>query len=116
MLALPAAAEPLLLALTDPLSQPTAQRLLLLIVGAILTTGRRTVTHILAALGPLAQGHFSDYHRAFSRASWPTWAAGRILARLILDLLPPGEPVLVAADDTVAQHRGKHVYGKGRHR
>ena len=116
MLTLPAAARPLLLALTDPLIQPTAQRLLLLAVGAILTTGRRTVTRILATMGPLAQGHFSDYHRVFSRASWSTWAVGKGLARLALDLLPPDEPVVVAGDDTVAQHRGKHVYGKGRHR
>jgi DDE superfamily endonuclease len=116
MLALPTAAQPLLLALTDPLIQPTAQRLLLLAVGAILTTGRRTVTRLLATMGSLAQGHFSDYHRVFSRASWPTWAVGKVLARLVLELLPPDEPVVVAGDDTVAQHRGKHVYGKGRHR
>lgn len=116
MLTLPAAAAPLLLALTDPLTQPTAQRLLLLAVGAILTTGRRTVTRILATMGSRTQGHFSDYHRVFSRASWSTWAIGKVLARLVLDLLPAGEPVEVAADDTVAQHRGKHVYGKGRHR
>ncbi len=116
MLALPAAARPLLLALTDPLLQPTAQRLLLLTVGAILTTGRRTVTRILATVHPLAPGHFSDYHRVFSRASWSTWAVGKVLARSVLELLPPDEPVLGAGDDTVAPHRGQRVYGKGRHR
>jgi DDE superfamily endonuclease/Archaeal putative transposase ISC1217 len=116
MLSLPAAAEPFLAALTGPLSQPVAQRLLLLAVGATLTTGRRTVTRILTTAGGLVQGHFSSYHRVFSRASWSTWAVGKVLARLALDLLPPDEPVLVAGDDTVAQHRGKHVYGKGRHR
>jgi DDE superfamily endonuclease len=116
MLSLPAAAQPLLLALTDSLVQPTAQRLLLLAVGAILTTGRRTITRILATTGTLAHGHFSDYPRVFSRASWSTWVVGKVLAGLVLDLLPPDEPVVVAADDTVAQHRGKHVYGKGRHR
>ena len=116
MLALPAAARPLLLALTDSLVQPTGQRLLPLAVGAILATGRRTVTRLLATTSPLAQGHFSNYHRVFSRASWSTWAVGKVLARLVLDLLPPEEPVVVAGDDTVAQHRGKHVYGKGRHR
>jgi hypothetical protein len=116
MLALPVVAEPLLVALTGPLSQPVAQRLLLLTVGAILATGRRTITRILTTAGGLVQGHFSSYHRVLSRASWSTWAVGKVLARLALDLLPPDEPVLVAADDTVAQHRGKHVYGKGRHR
>jgi hypothetical protein len=74
MLSVPAAAEPLLAALTAPLSQPVAQRLLLLAVGAILTTGRRTVTRILTTAGGLVQGHFTSYHRVFSRASWSTWA------------------------------------------
>jgi hypothetical protein len=116
MLAFPAAAQPLLFALTDSLSAPTAQRFVLLTVGAILTTGRRTITAILTTLGSLVQGHFSDYHRVFSRASWSTWALGHTLTRLVLDWLPADAPVFVAGDDTVAQHRGKHVYGKGRHR
>jgi hypothetical protein len=116
MLTLPSAAEPLLLALTVPFTQATAQRFLLLTVGAILTTGRRTVTRILTTTQSLVQGHFSNYHRVFSRASWSTWALGKVLTQLVLDLLPPDQPVVVAGDDTVAQHRGKQVYGKGRHR
>jgi hypothetical protein len=56
MLPLPAAAEPLLLALTDPLTQATGQRLLLAI-GAVLAVGRRTVTGVLPTAGGLAQSH-----------------------------------------------------------
>src|ERR1044072_672848 len=111
MFPLPAAAEPLLLALTVPFTQATGPRFLLLTVGAILTTGRRTVTRIVTTARPLLQGHFSTYHRVFSRASWSTWSVGKVLPQLALHLLPPDQPVVIAADDTVPQHRGKQVYG-----
>lgn len=41
---------------------------------------------------------------------------GRILASLVLALIPDDQPVILAVDDTVTQHRGKNVYGKGCHR
>jgi hypothetical protein len=34
----------------------------------------------------------------------------------VLELVPADQPVLCEVDDTAAQHRGKKVYGKGRHR
>lgn len=34
---------------------------------------------------------------------------------MILDLIPPDQPVVVPVDDTAVQHKGKRVYGKGRH-
>jgi hypothetical protein len=40
---------------------------------------------------------------------------GKALAGAILHFIPAQEPVLVPIDDTTAQHRGKHVYGKGCH-
>jgi hypothetical protein len=44
------------------------------------------------------------------------WVLGKILAQAVLRWIPDEEPVVVAIDDTTAQHRGKRVYGKGRHR
>jgi hypothetical protein len=37
------------------------------------------------------------------------------MAFLLDYVLPPG-PVLLAGDDTVTEHPGPHVFGKGRHR
>jgi hypothetical protein len=34
----------------------------------------------------------------------------------VLRLLPPDRPVLLVGDDTIDGHKGKHVYGKARHR
>jgi hypothetical protein len=96
-------------------TEPTFKRVVPLIVGAVLARGRRTVTAVLRTVGTLAEGHWSDYHRVFSRASWSLWLPGMILARAILAWTDPEEPVLLPVDDTCCQHRGKKVYGKGCH-
>jgi hypothetical protein len=115
MLYLPSAAAPLLMSLSVAFTQPTFQRILPLIVGAILTMGRRTVTGVFWTMRGVIRGHPSTYHRVFSRAAWSLWPLGRVLASAILRLIPENEPVLVPMDDTTAQHRGKKVYGKGCH-
>ncbi len=96
-------------------SEPTFRRMLCLCIGCILTTGRRTVTSMVWTMRSVTQGHFSNYHRVFSRAAWSLWPLGKILAQAIVKYVPPDQPVVVGIDDTTAQHRGKQVYGKGCH-
>jgi hypothetical protein len=84
----------------------------LLVVGAVLAMRRRTVTAVLQVTGPLARGHWSDFHRVLCRAAWPL---GQILATRILESIPKDQPVVVPVDDTAVPHKGKKVWGKGRH-
>ena len=77
MLSLPSSAEPILTSLSAAFTDPTARHVLVLMVGAILARGRRTITAVLRAAGGLADAHFSTYHRVFSRASWSPWTPGR---------------------------------------
>ena len=116
MLALPRAAEPLIAAFAPAFTRPSFERFVVLLVGAILTVGRRTVSRLLWTLGPLAHGHPSSYHRLLSRARWRPRVLGRVLTALVLEFVPADEPVLLAVDDTVTQHRGRTVWGKGCHR
>jgi hypothetical protein len=115
---LPRAAEPLLGRFGIAFTPRTFQRVLLLFVGAVLALGRHSVTRALWAARALAagSGHFSDYHRVFSWARWSPWPPGKVLAAMVLELVPPDEPVVCPVDDTTPQHKGKCVYGKGRHR
>lgn len=85
-------------------------------LGAILTTGRQTITNILRTVHPYAKGHISSYHRVFSRRRWSAWVLARLLITFLLDHVVPPGPVLLAGDDTVAERPGPHVFGKGRHR
>jgi hypothetical protein len=115
---LPEAAEPLLSRFCIAFTPRTFQRFLLLFVGSVLALGRHTVAGALWAARTLAAGagHFTDYHRVFSRARWSLWPLAKVLAAMVLELVPPEEPVVCPVDDTTPQHKGKHVYGKGRHR
>ena len=115
MLSVPKAAEPLASAFSVAFTRPTFQRALILMLGAILALRRRTVTHLLRTVGPLAKGHWSDFHRVFCRAAWSCWPLGKVLAAAVLELIPNDQPVVCPVDDTTPQHKGKHVYGKGRH-
>ena len=115
MLSIPSAAEQIFMSFSTAFTQPTFQRILPLAIGAILTAGRRTVTGVLWTMRAVVTGHPSTYHRVFSRASWSLWPLGKMLATAILHFIESDEPVLAPLDDTTAQHRGKHVYGKGCH-
>src|SRR5947209_2237953 len=116
---LPRAARPLASQLSIAFTPGTFQRVLVLLVGAVLAPGRRTVAACLWAGRALARrvgGDSSSYRRVFSLAVWDLWPLGKVLAGAVLALIPPGEPIVVDGDDTVAQHRGEKVYGKGCHR
>jgi DDE superfamily endonuclease len=115
VLCLPKAAEPLISCFSVAFTRPTFQRVLVLVLGAILSLRHRTVTAMLRAAGPLARGHWSDFHRVLCRASWSCWPLARVLAVMVLELIPEDQPVVCPVDDTTPQHKGKHVYGKGRH-
>jgi len=115
MINLPSVAEPLLMSFSIAFTAPTFQRSLVLLVGAILAKGRRTITNLLWAVGDLAEGDPSDYHRVFSRAPWSLWNVGRVLAVAVIELAATDDWIRVIVDCTVAEHKGKKVYGKGCH-
>ena len=65
MLLIPSFARPVLDQFAPVFFQPTYQRFLVLLVAAILTTGRRTVSNLLRTVPGLAPGDPSSYHRVF---------------------------------------------------
>jgi hypothetical protein len=113
---LPAEAHSLVQVLAVHFANPTYQRFSTLLVGAVLTTGRRTVANVLRTLRHLAPGHRTDYQRVLSRAPWSGLTLGCALMRFVLDHLISDGPVVLVGDDTVDGHKGKCVYGKARHR
>ncbi len=116
MVTRPLAARPLLQEFSCAFTRPTCQRWLLLLLAAILTTGRRTILNLLRTAGTLAPGHPSSYHRVFSRRRWSTWKLARVLSGFILSHWVPQGSVYLAGDDTVEAHPGRKVFGKARHR
>jgi hypothetical protein len=97
-------------------TQPTFRRSMLLLLGAILTTGRRTVANVLRTVGNLAQGDPSSFQRVLSSARWSGLQLACALTRVMVRCFYASGVILLAGDDTVDEHRGKKVYGKSRHR
>jgi DDE superfamily endonuclease len=87
-----------------------------LLIGAILVPGRRTVTSILRIIGLCRERRFVNYHRILNRAAWSGRAAARVLLGLLLDAFVPAGPVLLGLDDTIERRRGKRISAKGIYR
>lgn len=104
--------------LAPAFTKPTHSRFVVLLLGAILTLSHRTVTNILRVLGNLAPGHSSSYHRVLSQRRVVFWKLARLVARLVLEAFypDPTQPIPCCGDDTVDEHPGRKVYGKGCHR
>jgi DDE superfamily endonuclease len=88
----------------------------LLLIGAILTPGQRTVTAILRILGLSQEIHFQNYHRVLNRAVWSSLELSRILLRVLLATFLPAGPVIIGLDDTIERRRGAHIRAKGIYR
>jgi len=89
----------------------------IMVVGAILTTGKRTVSAVLRVMG-LSQGrHYARYHHVLSRAVWSSLAASAILLRLLLKTFArPNEPLVFGIDETIERRRGDKIKAKGIYR
>jgi hypothetical protein len=79
--------------------------------GFLAQTGKRTVCGMLTGAGLSRLWPHDRAHFFFARARWDPDALGLAAARLVVALLvPDGEPVLVAVDDTLLRRRGKKVF------
>jgi hypothetical protein len=87
-----------------------------LLIGAILAPGQRTVTSILRITGLCRERRFVNYHRVLNRAAWSGREAARVLLGLLLDAFVPAGPVILGLDDTIERRRGKRIGAKGIYR
>ena len=60
------------------MTTPTFESFRTVLTGWIFA-GRRTVTRMILAAGPLADKHYSSYHRLFSAARWSLDSVGLAL-------------------------------------
>jgi hypothetical protein len=89
----------------------------LLVAGAILAAGRRTVASALRAVGLEDERRFCRYHRVLSRAAWSGKEASRILLQSLMKTFVAEEaPLVVGVDETLERRRGKKIEAKGIYR
>jgi hypothetical protein len=106
----------------DPFTQAiygesTWAKVHVLVIGAILATGKRTVSAVLRVMGLSQERNYPKYHQVLSRASWSGLAVSRILLRLLLKTFArPGEALVFGIDETIERRRGEKIKAKGIYR
>src|SRR5438067_13535580 len=92
------------------------RHVLVLVAGALLAPGRRTVTAALRVTGLDRTASFAVYHRVLSTARWSARAvAHRLLLVLVATLVRDG-PVVVGIDDTIERRWGARIGARGIYR
>ena len=89
----------------------------ILLIGAILAPGERTVTAILRVMDLHHEQQFQNYHRVLNRAKWSSRALSGILLRMLLQFFVPEDaPIVVGIDETIERRRGAKIAARGIYR
>lgn len=106
----------------DPFAQAiygasTWAKVHILVIGAILITGKRTVSAVLRVMGLSQERNYSKYPQVLSRASWSGLVVSLILLRLLLKSFARlGEPLVFGIHETIERRRGEKIKAKGIYR
>jgi hypothetical protein len=92
------------------------RHVLVLVCGALLAPGRRTVAAALRVMGLGEAAGFAVYHRVLSHGRWCSRAVAHRLLLLLVAALVPDGPVVVGLDDTIERRRGECIAAKGIYR
>ncbi len=89
------------------------QHVNVLLPGAVLAPGTRTVTSMLQMRGRRAASDFQTSHRGRTRAVWSPRTASRLLRRLAVAVCSPAGGVGFGRDDTMERRRGAQSTATG---
>jgi len=116
MLTLPDGYNTLFAQLRPHFSKGVWKLAMILLVGAILAPGKRTVTAILRIMGLSQERHFQNYHRVLNRAVWSNLRLSLVLLRLLINTFLPVGPIVIGIDETIERRRGEKIKAKGIYR
>ena len=118
MLILPKSIMTLLNPFKPLFRQPTWIKAQILFIGAILATGKRTVTAALRVMGLSDERHFSNYHQVLNRAVWSPRRMSEILLGLLIKYLDreDSKPVAFGIDETIERRWGSKISKRGIYR
>ena len=98
-------------------TRPTWQNVVLLVAGAILAPGKRTVTAARRILGREQANDFAIYHGVLNKAVWSSRAvAGWLLRLLVNTFVGADATVVIGIDDTIERRCGHKINARGIYR
>ena len=89
----------------------------ILLIGTILTPGKRVVTEALRVMGLQHSRKFAQYHQVLSRAAWSPLEMVAILLKLLLTAFAQtDEPLVFGIDPTIERRWGAQIAARGIYR
>jgi hypothetical protein len=94
----------------------TWDHVLVLVTGALLSPGRRTVTAALRIMDLDQSASFAVYHRVLSTARWSARRVSHRLLGLLVAAFVQEGPVVIGLDDTIERRWGTRIKARGIYR
>jgi hypothetical protein len=98
------------------LTEPTFRHAVVLVMGAILAPGRRTIAAMLTVVGLAQTRTFTNYHRVLNRNQWSSREVARRLLGLLVATFVPVGPVVIGLDDPLERRWGARIKARGIYR
>jgi len=94
--------------------QGTWEKAKRLVMGTLLTNGRRVVTAALRIVGLADSASFNQYHHVLSRAVWSPLALAQTLLGMLVTTFSSGEkPLVFGIDETIERRWGRKIAARG---
>lgn len=113
---------PIIIDLLDPFAPcfygvTTWMKAQVLLVGAILTPGKRVVSEVLRVMGLSQSRQFAQYHQVLNRAVWSPLELAQVLLRLLVTTFgATDQPLVFGIDPTIERRRGDKIAARGIYR
>jgi hypothetical protein len=86
----------------------------ILLMGALLAPGKRTVSAVLTVMGLKDDQQYQNYHRVLNRAKWCGLTASKILLGLLAAaFVAANAPIILGVDETLERRKGEKIKQKG---
>ena len=117
MLTLPDTIVAVLLPFATVFQKTTWVKAQVLLAGAILSPGQRTVAAALRVMGLCGDRSYARYHHVLNRAVWSPLQVSQVLLRLLLQHLDRGDgPLVFGIDETLERRQGPRISALGIYR
>jgi hypothetical protein len=97
-------------------SKPVFQSVPVLLVGALLSPGKRTVTQALRGMSKSQDAHFQNDPRVLHRAAWSSLAAGQRLLGVLISAFALRGTLVLGLEETIERRRGDRSAAQGMYR
>lgn len=87
-----------------------------LLLGTILTRGKRTICSVLRTLGLKNISNWDIYHRVLSRAKWSAFKCSKKLLQLLIKKFVTTDTLVFAIDETLERRWGAKIKARGIYR